>query len=401
MGALDGLRVIDFTQMLAGPFCTMLLADLGADVLKVEPLDGDSTRRSGPFPPGDSVQAFGGYFQSVNRNKRSIAVDLKAADGRALVRRLVADAHVVVENFRIGVMDRLGLSYESLLAVNPRLVYGCVRGFGDPRTGASPYGSWLAFDIVAQAVGGLMSITGPAGQPMKVGPGVGDIVPGMLAALGIVAAVRHADQTGQGQMVDVAMYDAVLSLCERIIYQYSYSDEVSQPQGNTHPFLCPFDVFPTRDGSVTIAAPFDHLWRDLCAAIDRPELADDPRFATNPERVQHCTEVRATITAWTQRHTKAEVTTALAGRVPCGPVNTVVDIMADPHVAAREMLAMVDHPGYSGTLAIAGTPIKMTATPGGVRSRAPLLGEHTTETLTQLGYDRAQIAELHERGIIR
>ncbi len=399
-GALAGLKIVDLTQMLAGPFCTMLLADLGAEVIKVEPLDGDATRKQGPFAQDDELRAFGGFFQSVNRNKRSIAVDLKSESGRQIVRTLVADADVVVENFRIGVMDRLGLSYESLRAINPRLVYACIRGFGDPRTGVSPYGDWPAFDIVAQAVGGLMSTTGPAHQPTKVGPGVGDIVPGMLAALGILAATRHADRTGQGQFVDVAMYDGVLALCERIIYQYSYAGEVARPFGNNHPYLCPFDVYPATDGGVTIAAPFDHLWRELCAAIERPDLTGDARLATAEGRVAHCPEVRAAISAWTSVRTRAEIAAVLGGRVPCGPVNTVVDIFNDPHVAAREMIAMVEQPGSAAPVAIAGTPIKMTETPGGVRTRAPLLGEQTDAILSEAGNSPAEIAALREGGVV-
>lgn len=400
-GALTGLKVIDLTQMLAGPFCTMLLADLGAEVLKVEPLEGDATRRSEPFSPDDELRAFGGYFQSVNRNKTSIAIDLKQAQGRAVLHRLLVDAHVVVENFRVGVMERLGLAYEALHAAYPRLVYACIRGFGDPRTGESPYMAWPAFDIVAQAMGGLMSVNGPGpGQPMKVGPGIGDLVPGMLAALGILAAVRHADLTGQGQLVDVAMYDSILALCERIVYQYSYAGDVPQPQGNSHPLLCPFDAFPVADGWVTIAAPFDHLWQRLCALIERPDLAAAERLATNTLRVVHADEVRAAIVGWTSLRTRKQVMDVLGGIVPCGPVNTVQEIYADPHVAKRNMIALVDHPGVAQQLAIAGSPIKMTETPGGVHSRAPLLGEHTDRVLAGLGYGAAEIDTLRQSGIV-
>ena len=203
-GALAGLRVVDLTQMLAGPFCTMLLADQGAEVIKVEPPGGDMTRRAAPYFADDEARHFGGYYQSINRNKKSISIDLKTADGKAIVRRLVKEADVLVENFRAGTMERLGLSYESLAELNPRLVYATVRGFGDPRTGASPYADWPAFDVVAQAMGGIMGITGPDREhPLKVGPGVGDIVPAMLLAVGVLAAVRHAERTGEGQFVDV------------------------------------------------------------------------------------------------------------------------------------------------------------------------------------------------------
>jgi crotonobetainyl-CoA:carnitine CoA-transferase CaiB-like acyl-CoA transferase len=391
-GALDGLKVVDLTQMLAGPFCTMLLADLGADVLKVESLRGDGTRPVGPWAPDDKKRLFGGYFQSVNRNKRSIAIDLKHPEGREILHKLVAKADVLAENFRVGVMDRLGLSYESLRKINPRLVYACIRGFGDPRTGQSPYMERPAYDIVAQAMGGLMGITGPAAdQPMKTGPAVGDIVPAMLLAVGILAAVRHAERTGEGQFVDVAMYDGVLALCERIIYQYSVLGIVPKPEGNSQSFLCPFDAFPASDGWIAIAAPTDNHWVELCKAIGRPEHGTDPRYASNAQRVKHADEVRRMLQEWTSARTKAEVVKTLGGVVPCGPVNTVEDIMRDPHVERRAMTAMIEHPGLDRLIAVAGSPIKMTETPTGVRRRAPMLGEHTESVLTNLGYNRERI----------
>lgn len=400
-GALAGLVVVDLTQMLAGPYCTMLLADQGATVIKVEPIGGDPTRAFGPFPEGGGPHPFGGYFQSTNRNKQSIAIDLKAEDGKALLRRLVSDADVVVENFRPGVMDRLGLSYESLAALNPRLVYAAVRGFGDPRTGTSPYVDWPAFDVVAQAMGGAMGITGPdAATPMKIGPGIGDIFPATLTAFAIMAALHHARATGQGQFVDVAMYDGIVGLCERIVYQKSYAGQTPRPEGNQHPILCPFGTFATADGQVTIACPRDGFWRELCAIMGRAELADDPRFLTNNDRLAHVDEVVAAVEGWTRDRTKAEIATALGGRVPFGPVNTVDDIYADPHIAARGMLAEVEHPGLDRPVTIASTPIHMTATPGGVHTRAPLVGEHTDALLAGLTLPPAEIARLRSAGVI-
>jgi len=394
-GPLAGLRVVDLTQMLAGPYATMVLADLGADVVKVEPIGGDGVRIQGPFLPDDELRSYGGYFQSVNRNKRSIAVDLKQEAGREILLRLVDDAAVIVENYRVGVMDRLGLSYESLHERNPRLVYAAVRGFGDPRTGASPYAESPAYDVVAQAMGGLMGITGSdATHPTKAGPGIGDIFPAVLAAVGILAAVRHADQSGEGQFVDVAMYDSVLALCERIVYQHSYTGANPSPQGNGHPLLCPFDVFPSADGWITIAAPRDHLWRLLCAVMGRPELGVDERYATNAARVTHCEDVRAAVAAWTSTRTNQEVVGVLGGRVPCGPVHTAEDIFADPHIAAREMLVQLEHPGSTTPVTVAGSPIKMTGTPGVRHQRAPLLSEHADDILNGLGYSADQIAQL-------
>ena len=376
-GPLAGLRVVDLTRMLAGPYATMLLADLGADVVKVEPPEGDLTRRASPFRADDAERAYGGYFQSINRNKRSIVLDLKDEADRATLRALARGAAVVVENFSVGVMDRLGLSYESLREDNPALVYASVRGFGDPRTGRSPYAEWPAFDIVAQAMGGLMGITGTAGGgPLKTGPGVGDVFPGVLCAVGILAAVRHAERTGEGQYVDVAMYDGVLALCERIVHQHSYTGEVPGPEGNGHPLLCPFDVFPTANGHVSVAAPSDHHWRKLCEAMGRPELGADERYATNAARVARAGEVRELVGGWTGARPTAEVLAALGGAVPVGPVNTAADVFADPHPRARGMLVEVDQPGSATPVTVAGVPIKLTATPGGVRRRAPLLDEH-------------------------
>ena len=402
LGPLADVRVVDLTSGMAGPYCTMFLADLGAEVIKVEaPGAGDITREAGPFAPDDRLRAFGGYFQSVNRNKKSVAVDLKQPEGKEILRRLVASSDVLVENFRAGVMERLGLGYETVREVNPRLVYAAIRGFGDPRTGKSPYADWPAYDVVAQAMGGITSITGPdSDTPVKVGPGVGDILPAMFLALGIVSALRHAERTGEGQFLDVAMYDAVLAVCERIIFQYAYMGRVPRPERNGHPLLCPFDLFRARDGWVAIAAPRDHQWRELCAAMGRPELGDDPRFATNAARVEHCEEVRRLVTQWTSARTRAEVVAVLGGRVPCGPLNDAADILNDPHVAARKMVVWLEHPGCAAPKAVAGTPAKLTATPGGVRGRAPLLGEHTRPILAELGYRAAEVGRLAESGVI-
>lgn len=384
-GPLSGLRVIDLTQVLSGPYCTMLLADLGADVVKVEPPGGDAARAWGPHPPMVAGQGptYGGYFASVNRNKRGICLDLTTAPGRQALLDLLEHADVLVENFRPGVMDRLGLSYELLHERHPRLVYACIRGFGDPRTGLSPYTDWPAFDIIAQAMGGVMSVTGAdADHPVKVGPGVGDLFPAALATVGLLAAVRHAEASGEGQLVDVAMYDGVLSLSERIVYQHAMTGTSPIPQGNTHPLLCPYGLVSTEDGFVAVAAPSDRHWQLLSRLIERPELADDPGYATNAARVTRSAAVYAAIEAWSRRHTTEQVVAALAGHVPCGPLNTAVDIAGDPHVAARDMIVELDHPA-GGTVSVAGSPIKFSSTPSRVSTRAPLLGEHTEAVLDQ------------------
>lgn len=388
-GPLAGVVVVDLTRALAGPFCTMLLADLGADVIKIEPPQGDITRFQGPYRPDDTERAFGGYFQSVNRNKRGIVLDLATPGGADVVRRLAARADVLVENFRAGVMDSLGLSYESLREANPRLVYAAVRGFGDLRTGASPYQDWPAYDVVAQAMGGLMAITGaPDGPPVKVGPGVGDILPASLAAVGVLAALHESRRTGRGQFVDVAMYDAVLALCERIVHQHSYGGQIPGREGNHHPFFCPFGVFAASDGWVTIAAPGDRHWRLLAEAMGRPELGTDPRYALNQDRIARRDEIIDLIETWSTTRSRAEITAALGGLVPVGPVNTADSVFADPHVRARRMLVDVEHPGCAEPGTIAGRPIKFAETPDTPFRRAPLLGEHTTEILAEIGLDR-------------
>lgn len=398
-GPLSGLRVIDLTQMLSGPFATMLLADMGADVVKVEPLAGDETRGSGPWLEGDTLRSYGGYFQSVNRNKRSIALDLKTDAGREALLRLVDNADALLENYRVGVMERLGLSYETLHERKPSLVYTAIRGYGDPRSGESPYMNWPAYDVVAQAMGGVMGITGPGpGQPTKVGPGLGDVFPACLATVATLAALLQARKSGRGQFVDVAMYDSVLALCERMIYQYSYQGEIAEPHGNGHPMLCPFDVFPSRDGWVAVAANRDPHWRELCARVGAPELGTDPRFATNAARVEHSGEVRAVVSGWTAVRTRAEITAVLGGYVPVGPVNSVDVIFQDPHVAVRRMLVDVEQPGTDRTVTIADSPMKFSETPPAAPRRAPILGEDCDAVLIEAGCSPAEVGLWRQAG---
>jgi crotonobetainyl-CoA:carnitine CoA-transferase CaiB-like acyl-CoA transferase len=399
VGALDGMVVIDLTQMLAGPYTTMMLADQGARVIKVEPPGGENTRKAGPRAEGAlgiEQGGYGAYFASVNRNKESIVLDLKAPVGKAALLRLIDQADVVVENFRSGVMERLGLSYEALVKRNPKLVYATLRGFGDPRTGLSPYAQWPAYDPVAQAMGGIMGITGPVagGAPTKIGPGVGDIVPGMFLAFGIVSACWRAQRTGCGQFVDVAMTDAVLALCERIVFQYSVTGVAPGPEGNGHPLLCPFGLFPASDGWVSLGVPNDRFWVPLAKKMGRPELAVDPGYRSNENRIARRTEVEALVADWTRQHTRADLTALLGGEIPFAPVYNAADVFADPHYRARQMLVETEFPGAAHPLVLAGTPVKMSETPGAIRKRAPLVGEHSEAVFTEFGFDSTEIAAL-------
>jgi crotonobetainyl-CoA:carnitine CoA-transferase CaiB-like acyl-CoA transferase len=401
-GALEGLRVLDLTQMLAGPFCAQLMADHGAEVIKVESPEGDMTRAFGPYCDDDQVRNMGGYYQSVNRNKKGVVIDLKSEQGRQVLLSLVDKADVLIENFRAGVLDRLGLSYEKLAERNPRLVYACIRGFGDPRSASNDYTDWPAFDVVSQSMGGMMGVTGAEdGVPMKVGPGVGDLIPATLCAFGVLAAVMRAQRTGRGQFIDVAMVDGVLAFCERVIYQYSISGAIPRPQGSHHPMFVPMGVFPAADGWVTVGSPNDGFWIKLCKLMGRPELAEDPRFRSNDDRVRNAPALKAELGAFTSAHTKEQLRQLLGGQLPFGPIYDAQDIFTDPYFAAREMLVEVEQPHSSKKLTIAGVPIKMSETPGSVRTRAPMLGEHTREVLLAAGMTAAQVDQLTASGAVR
>ncbi len=382
-GILSGLRVLDLSRMLSGPYCTMMLADHGAEVIKIEGLRGDTSRNNGPFRADDPDHDWAGYFVSLNRGKKSVQLDLKSPEGTAAFLKLAAEADVVVENFRPGVMDRLGLSYETLSGVNPRMVYAAIRGFGDPRTGESPYANWPSYDVVAQAMGGLMSVTGPDPEtPTKVGPGIGDVFAGMMMAFGIMAALREAEATGKGQFVDVAMYDAMISLCERAVYLHDMTGAVPGPEGNSHPLLAPFGLFPANDGSVALGIVDDAFWRKLTEIMGLPALGTDPRYATRSARAENADVVNETVSNWTSQHSKASLTKLLGGHVPFGPLNTIKDIFADPHVAARKMLAQVSHPepGYE-PWTVAANPLRFAGQEPHKLTSPPKLGEHARQFL--------------------
>jgi len=400
-GALNGLRVLDLTHALAGPFCSQVLADHGADVIKVEPIEGDFFRKMGPFRADDELCQLGGLFQSCNRNKRSISINLKTPDGQALLKELVASADALVENYRAGVLDKLNLGYDALKAINPALVYTSVRGFGDKVGGVSPYMDWPAFDIVAQAMGGWMGVTGEdADHPVKVGGGAGDTVSGLFAAFGTMAALWHARSTGQGQYVDVAMTDSILALSELVVSQYSFCGVSPTPVGNGIPGLAPFGTVKVKDGVIAIAAPHNPQFHLLCQMIGRPELIEDPRFTSEALRWTHSAELREQIETFTTTQTKQEIKVLFGGKIPFSPIYNAQDIFNDPHFSARNMLPEVEQPGSQRPVAVPGVPVKMSQTPGEVRHRAPLLGEHTREILSDLGLSEARVDQLIASGAV-
>ena len=384
-GPLQGIRILDCTQAIAGPWSTMMLGDLGADVIKIEAPRGDLQRPMAPYTREDQERSYGGSFSTYNRNKRGIVLDFNNREDREKFLALVETADALVENMRAGVMDGLGLGWEVLKARNPRLVYGAIRGFGDPRSGASPHAEWPAYDVIAQAMGGLVAQNGNSSDDrIQVGPFIGDIYPGTVGAMGVLAALFHAQKTGEGQFVDVAMVDSIMALGEMGVMRYSYLGKPdTPPSGNRNDFAVPFDVFETKDGSMAIAAPTDNHWRELANAMGHPEWGHDEDKATIRARVKNREPLDEALGNWAKARTNSEILELIGGKVPCGPVNLPGDLFSDPHVEAREMLVAVEQPSGRPIVQVA-SPIKLSATPAGVHRRAPRLGEHTDEVLSEI-----------------
>ena len=389
-GPLENLTIIDCTRALAGPFGAGLLADLGARVIKVEPPVGDGYRNTPPFLPDhaapyEDVEAgtdFGAPFAAVNRNKRSVCLNLKDPADKEVFLRLCDQADGVVENMRAGVMDRLGLSYEVIAARNPKIVYGCVRGFGDPRTGESPYASWPSLDAAAQSFGGLVHA-----NDGLVTPAIADVFPGTLMALGMVSAIHHAQHSGKGQFLDVAMYDAMLSFQKSAVAQYGFTGKPNPAGLQRAMTLYPFDLFPAKDGRISLAVAQPRHWDLLCAAMDRGDMMTDKRCDTNAARLQNVDWVEEQIKKWTQTHTRAELLEKLDGNIPAGPVQNMSDIYDDPHVEARGMLEACSPGGENPDIRLAANPIKFSDTPTGLFHPPPGLGEHNAEVLAEFGID--------------
>jgi formyl-CoA transferase len=392
-GALNGLRVIDSTQHLAGPSCAMFLADMGAEVIKIEPPGrGDTTRILGKLQQGESPM-----FTVLNRNKQSLTVNYKDRRGVEIFKQLAVQSDVIVENNRAGVMDRLGLGYEAVRAVNPQIIYASISGFG--QTG--PYRDRGGYDTIAQGMSGIMSATGnEGGAPAKAGVPIIDIGTGLFTAYGILAAYIHRQRTGEGQYLDMALLDCAIAFSMWESAAYFSGDEIPVPFGSMHRRNQPHGAFQTSDGYLCIAADQQHHWKIFCELVGLEHLLHDPRFATNRDRLQHRRPMQEAIEAVLAHKTTAEWHDLLvAAGVPCGPVYRYDQVFDDPHVQHRQMAVAVEHP-KAGHLTITSTPLKLSRTPGGVRMPSPMLGQHTDAILRHLGYDEASIAQYHAEGVV-
>ncbi len=393
-GALRDVRVLDLTRVLAGPFCTMLMGDLGADVIKIEtPGAGDDSRSFPPFIGAESA-----YFMNLNRNKRSITLDLKTTEGKGVFLDLVKCADVVIENFRPGTMEKMELGYEKLSQVNPLIIYSSISGFGQ----YGPYRDLPGYDIIGQAMGGIMSVTGwPDSPPTRTGTAIADVLAGLFTCIGILSALAARKDIGRGQNVDVSLVDSVVSAMETIIQIYLVEKREPQRVGNRYEFIYPYDSFPAKNGWVVIGIGNDKLWKEFCTAIGREDLLGVDAYKTNIDRVQHNESVKNIVQEWTLRHDVKEIVDIfLEKKIPCAPIYGVRDIAEDEHIAkAREMIIDVDHP-VAGSMKVVGLPIKLSQTPATIQTPAPLLGQHTNEILQEvLSYSKETIEHLKHKNV--
>ena len=394
-GPLEGIRVVDLTRILAGPYCTMMLGDMGAEVIKIEhPEGGDDTRGWGPpFLNGVST-----YFISINRNKKSLTLNLKDERGKELLRDMIRKGDVVVENFRPGALDKLGFSWEEIHRINPAVIFASLSGFG--QTG--PRRSEPGFDVVIQGEGGIMSITGePDGPPSKFGASIADITAGMLAAQGVLLSLYHREKTGVGQMVDVGMLDGQVALLTYHANNYFGTGKLPPRRGNKHPSITPYEMYACKDGYFNLGVGNDSLWRRFCDAMGLGDIKEDPKFAINKDRVDNRLELQEILDAFFAEKTVGETLETLRGAgIPCGPINNLAQVLSEPQILAREMVVDVDVP-VAGPTKVTGVPIKLSKTPGAVRTPPPTLGQHTDEVLESvLGMDEAQRNALREDGVV-
>jgi crotonobetainyl-CoA:carnitine CoA-transferase CaiB-like acyl-CoA transferase len=388
--ALSGIRVLDFTRVLAGPFCTMLLGDMGADVVKIEnPVSGDETRQWGPPWQGEGENALSAYFLSVNRNKRSLTLNLKTEAGQFIARQLAAESHILVENFKPGDMARFGLGYGNLRQINPALVYCSITGFG--QTG--PYHDQPGYDYAIQAMSGLMSITGPAaGESYKVGVAISDVVTGLFALSSILVALHHSERTGEGQQIDIALLDSQIAALVNVASNYLVSGQTPPRFGNQHPNIVPYQTFRAADGEFVLAVGNDRQFGQLCALLKRPDLRDDLRYATNPARVANRESLIPILQAiFPRRSAKAWVDDLLNMGVPAAPINDIPTILNDPHIQARGLV----HENFIGP------PMQFSVTPAQVVSPPPILGQHTDDILRErLKLGNETIAAYRAAGVV-
>jgi CoA:oxalate CoA-transferase len=398
--ALEDIRVIDLSHVLAAPTATMFLADLGAEVIHIEPPRGDDAREFGPFV-GEPGKNRSGYFISLNRNKKSMVLDLRQDKGKRILGELIRKSDVLVENYRPSTMRKLGFGWEEIQRINPRIIYASICGFGhDSLPG---YDSRPSYDVVAQGYSGLMSITGPeGGPPCRVGSSVGDIIAGHQAVIGILAALRYRERTGHGQHYDGSLVDGLFAVLENAVIRYTATGEVPEPLGSRHPSIIPFQGFRTKDSWIIIAIGNDLLWAKFCRLINLPDLSEDPRFRTNPLRTQNVKELIPLLEVeFRKKTTKEWVALLEAADLPHSPINNIREICEDPHIRYRRMLVEMEQPGV-GKVRMAGSPIHLSETPGEVYAPAPLLGEHSEEILRNiLGYPQEEIDQLKHEGIIK
>lgn len=393
-GCLAGLRVLDLSRVLAGPFCTQLLGDMGAEIIKVErPGSGDDTRQWGPpWFHGESA-----YFLSCNRNKKSLTLNLKSAQGRELIKKLAAQSDVLVENFKTGEMTKLGLDYASLQPLNPGLIYCAITGYGQN----GPYADRPGYDFIIQAQGGVMSITGEAeGEPCKVGVAIADVMAGMYAANAILGALAHRHKTGAGQFIDIALLDSQVSWLINVAMNYLVSGQAPRRYGNAHPNLAPYQAFATADGQIAIGVGNDEQFRRLCLHLDLAEMAQDPKFANNAQRLQHRDAMTSRLqNRLREKSTEEWLAILLAAQIPVSAINSIPQILQDPQVLARDIVRTIQHP--AGDLRVLGPVAKFSETPSNVYAPPPLLGQHTEEILKDLlDFDTEKILALRESGAI-